>query len=91
MSFEIKRPLSPSERILIKKLERATAIAASYVGDNIILRAKHRQMIEGQDWRRRLARWLILAAEKREARRAGNDCPPPSENAAPSPDDRPAT
>jgi hypothetical protein len=64
MSFSIKRPLSPSERILVKRLEKAEAIAASYVGDNILLRAKIRNMIAGTGWKMQLARWLICWDER---------------------------
>ena len=70
MTFKIKRPLSPAERVMVKRLEKAEAIAAAYLSDSIVLQAQHRAMIQGTDWRRRLARWLIVWAERREGKRA---------------------
>ena len=65
MSFTIKRPLSPSERILTDRMKKAEAIAAAYFAENLILRARIRNMIEGTGWRMKWARKLICMDEAR--------------------------
>lgn len=80
MSIRILRPLSPTERILKKRLETIETVCRSLLVDNAKLRGKIESMIGGEEWEMRLVRKLVLRWERRKARRSARAAASPDKS-----------
>ena len=70
MSFKIHRPPTLIERKLMLHAEQYEKQAQVLFAENCHLRAKILNMIKGDGWRMKVARWLICKDERAQARRA---------------------
>ena len=80
MSFKIHRPPTLIERKLMLHAEQYEKQAQVLFAENCHLRAKILNMIKGDGWRMKVARWLICADEARRPARAAAS-PEKSDNA----------
>jgi len=59
----MQKPMTFQERLLQKRVVEAEKLAAETIVENILLRAKIHAMMQGDTWRLRLGRWLIVQDE----------------------------
>lgn len=64
MNFKIHRPPTMTEAKLIREMEQYKKQAQVMFVENVFLRAKIVNMMDGKGWRVRLARWLICWSEQ---------------------------
>lgn len=77
MSFKIRRPPTQTEVKLIREAEQYAKQAQVMFAENVFLRAKIVNMMQGEGWRMRFARWLIC---RDEARRVAKVAASPGES-----------